>query len=170
MRLSPPDAGAASFAAGSTMCGGGPSAVVPEDELRHAARLGLTLDLVSQSPDDFCAALELLDLGDLDVHPDPAAHGQRRGEADLVEPVVEDHAEALDHAHRPEQTGRHAEGEEAVLDGRPEGTLRGPLGVDVDPLLVAGQPGERRDLLLHDRLPVADADLLSDVGLEPLQT
>src|SRR5689334_2729190 len=80
--LSPPDARrcvvASWFGRGAAR-----SAVVAEDEVGHAARLGLPLDLVRQSPDHLGAALELLDLGDLDVHPDPAADGERRGEADL---------------------------------------------------------------------------------------
>src|ERR1700712_1534405 len=156
MPLSPPDAAPASFVRGWVWVPRR-SAVVAEDEVGHAARLGLPLDLVGQPPHDLGTALELLDLGDLDLHPDPAADGQRRGEADLVQPVVEDHPEALDDADRPEQAGRQAEGQEAVLDGGAEGAGRSPFRVDVDPLLVAGELGERGDLVLLDGLPVADA-------------
>src|SRR3954452_1269756 len=172
MRLSPPDAGGASIVRGCGMPGvprRSSSAVVAEDELGHAARLRLTLDLVGQSPHDLRAPVERLDLGDLDVHPDAAADGQRRGEAHLVEAVVEDHPEALDHADRPEQARRQAEGEEPVLDGLPVRPGGRALGVDVDPLLVAGELRERGDLVLLDGLPVAHPHALADPALQSLE-
>ena len=42
----------------------------------------------------------------------------------------------------------------------------GALGVDVDPLVVAGGVGERVDPLLVDRDPVAVAEVLADGGLQ----
>ena len=48
----------------------------------------------------------------------------------------------------------------------PNGRLRRALGVDVDPLVVAGGVGEGVDLGLGDLVPVADAELLADLGLE----
>ena len=50
-----------------------------------------------------------------------------------------------------------------MRDGRTEGALRlGPLDVHVDPLVVAGQTGERVDVLLRDSPPVRRADGLPD--------
>src|ERR1700730_10534367 len=42
----------------------------------------------------------------------------------------------------------------------------GALDIDMDPLMVAGRVGEFVDLLLGDRVPVADPDLLAFVGLQ----
>ena len=47
-----------------------------------------------------------------------------------------------------------------------ERRLRRALGVDVDPLVVAGGFGEGVDVGLRDLVPVADAELLADLGLE----
>src|SRR3954453_13797438 len=98
------------------------SGVVAEDEVGPTAGLGLPLDLVGEPVDGFGSrapgAVELLDLGDLDVHANAAADLQRRREAHSVQPVVEDHAVALDRADLPEQARGQPEGQEAVLDGR----------------------------------------------------
>ena len=51
-------------------------------------------------------------------------------------------------------------------DRAAEGARLRPLGVDVDPLVVAGGVGEAVDLLLGDRLPVAVADLLAGQFVE----
>src|ERR1700692_650878 len=42
----------------------------------------------------------------------------------------------------------------------------GALDIDMDPLVVAGGVGEFVDLLLGDRVPVADPDLLALIGLQ----
>src|SRR5207253_9367582 len=42
----------------------------------------------------------------------------------------------------------------------------GALDIDMDPLMVAGRVGEFVDLLLGDRVPVADPDLLALIGLQ----
>ena len=44
-------------------------------------------------------------------------------------------------------------------DGRPERPLRGALGIDVDPLVVAGRLGEQLDRALLDRHPLARLEL-----------
>src|SRR3954452_7220166 len=81
------------------------SGVVAEAETGHAAPRLLSLDLVGEAVDLLggrrAVGREGLHLGDDDVHPDAAAHPQRRGEPDPVEAVVEDHAEALDRADLP---------------------------------------------------------------------
>src|SRR5260370_31892406 len=51
-------------------------------------------------------------------------------------------------------------------DGAAKWPGLGSLGVDVDPLMVAGGIGEGVDLLLGDRVPVAHAGFLADVLLE----
>src|SRR5439155_10080155 len=42
----------------------------------------------------------------------------------------------------------------------------GTLDIDMDPLMVAGRIGEFVDLLLGNRVPVADPDLLALIGLQ----
>src|SRR3954470_1270227 len=150
------------------------SRVVAEDQVGDAAGLVLPLHVVGEPVDGLGArsarSVDLLDVGDLDAHADPAAHPERSREPDLVEAVVEDDAEALDRADLPQQPGGQAEGEEAVLHGGAERPGLRPLGVDVDPLLVAGEGRERGDVLLRDGPPAADADLGADPLTEPLET
>src|SRR3981189_1699881 len=42
----------------------------------------------------------------------------------------------------------------------------GALDIGVDPLMVAGRVGEFVDLLLGDRVPIADPDLLAFIGFQ----
>ena len=49
---------------------------------------------------------------------------------------------------------------------RAEGTALGPLGVHVDPLVVAGGLGEQVDLVLVDAVPLAVAEVLPDQIVE----
>ncbi len=52
-----------------------------------------------------------------------------------------------------------------------EGALGlGPINVDVDPLVIAGEIGEGIDVLLSDRAPLTRADLLPDQSLHALDT
>src|ERR1700683_2512130 len=53
-------------------------------------------------------------------------------------------------------------------DRATEGAVLGALGIDVDPLVVAGDLGEAVDVLLRDQAPLADADLLAHSGLDLL--
>ena len=46
-------------------------------------------------------------------------------------------------------------------DGGAEGPRRGPLGIDVDPLVVAGGIGEEVDLRLVDHVPVGEPEVLA---------
>src|SRR3954454_2205021 len=82
------------------------SGVVAEDEVGHAARLLLALDVIGEPVDRLGALagrpVDRPHLGDDDVHPDPAAHAERGREADLVEAVVEDDPEPLDRADLPQ--------------------------------------------------------------------
>ena len=51
-----------------------------------------------------------------------------------------------------------------------EGTLAGrPFRVDVDPVRVEGRVGEPVDLVLADREPVRDGDLLADAAGLPMR-
>src|SRR6185436_9645721 len=65
---------------------------------------------------------------------------------------------------QPEHLGTEAwqqgEREVAVSDRAAEGTSRGALGVDVDPLVVVGGVGEGVHPSLVDRQPFRGADLL----------
>ena len=56
-----------------------------------------------------------------------------------------------------------------MCDGTAEGALFGPLGIDVDPLVIVGGVGEEVDPFLCDRLPLGVADLLSDEVMECLE-
>jgi hypothetical protein len=54
-----------------------------------------------------------------------------------------------------------------VSDGRAErALLLGALDVDVNPLVIAGEPGECVDVLLGDLAPLAGPDRLPDQCLE----
>ena len=53
-----------------------------------------------------------------------------------------------------------------MRDGDTEGAVLGPLGVDVDPLVVVGGVGEEVHPLLGDRLPLGMAELLADELVE----
>ena len=54
------------------------------------------------------------------------------------------------------------------MSDRPtEGALGRPLGIDVDPLMIAGGLGEGVDALLGDFQPVAVAEVLSGLGERP---
>src|SRR5688572_7724483 len=142
------------------------SQVVAEDEIGHAARLVLPLHVVGEPVDGLGAAaaraVDRLDLGDLHVDADATADTQGGREADPVEAVVQDDVEALDGAHLPQQAGRHAEGQEAVLHGGAERAGLRALRIHMDPLLVTRQRRERVDVLLPDGPPAADTDLRAD--------
>ena len=71
------------------------------------------------------------------MHTDAAVDLQARWEADLVEPVIQHCAESVDGADLPEEPGGQPDGEKTVLHRGAEHSGLGPLGVDVDPLLVA---------------------------------
>ena len=68
-------------------------------------------------------------------------------------------AEAVDHRERQVAVGNR--GAEGALGF-------GPLNVDVDPLVIAGELGESVDVLLGDRAPITRADLLADQLLHSL--
>ena len=58
------------------------------------------------------------------------------------------------------------EREVAVGDRRPVRAGRGTLGIDVDPLVVAGGVGERVHAFLRDLEPIAVAEVLADSGFD----
>lgn len=53
-----------------------------------------------------------------------------------------------------------------MRDGRAERAVGGPLGVDVDPLVIAGRVGEEVDPVLFDGDPLADTDVGTGRGGE----
>jgi hypothetical protein len=87
-----------------------------------------------------------------------------RREADAIEAVVDDGVEALQRPSLGEQRRRKRQRVEAVRDGAAERPAGGALGVDVDPLTVAGVLGEGVDVLLGDEVPAADARAAELVG------
>src|SRR3954463_797843 len=153
---------------------GAMSRVVAENTVGDAAGLVLPLHVVGQPVDGLGArsarSVDLLDVGDLDAHADPAAHPERSREPDLVEAVVEDDAEALDRADLPQQPGGQAEGEEAVLHGRTERPRLRPRGCEGLPSLAAVGGRDWGVVLRRDGPPAADADLGADPLTEPLET
>lgn len=76
--------------------------------------------------------------------------------------VVDPHRDSL-HPHdlREEEAGE-GQGQVAVGDGGPERTLRRGLGVDVDPLVVAGGLREQVYAVLVDGDPVAATQMAAD--------
>ena len=135
--------------------------VEPHERLRDADGLLAALVLEVEAERQLRAALDRLDAHDLRVHPDLAADRQRSREAHLVEPVVDAEREALELHDLLGELGREAERVVAVGDRAAERRLLRAVHVDVDPLVVAGDVGERVDVLLRDLVPVAGAELLA---------
>src|SRR3984885_8592893 len=108
----------------------------------------------------------IVDRAEPEVHADPIAHRQRRREAQLVETVVEHEAHAVHAQQLLEEAGSQREGVVTVGDCPAERRLSGALGIDVDPLAVAGQLGERVDVGLSDIVPAAHTQVLASVGLQ----
>src|SRR3954451_22728160 len=130
------------------------------DRIADEAGLLVPLHLEREARDDLePAAAELVDLRHFRARAHIAAGRHGRGETHLVPAVVDAehearrrdqlHAEAIDQAER----------EVAVRDRRSERALGlGALDVDMDPLIVAGEIGERVDHLLGHLTPVGRAD------------
>ena len=95
------------------------------------------------------------------MHAHPAADRQRRREADPVEPVVDGEGEALEREDLLAEGGRERQRVVAVGDRAAERRLARALRVDVDPLVVAGDVGERVDVVLGDLVPVGGAEVLA---------
>ena len=101
---------------------------------------------------------------------DLRADRQRRREADLVQAVVEREGEALELEDLVVEARAEREREVAVGDRAAERRLLRALDVDVDPLVVAGDVGERVDVLLGDLVPVGGAERLALGGLELVES
>jgi hypothetical protein len=82
---------------------------------------------------------------------DPDRH--RRGEAGLVQPVVDRPDRVVDLEELDEEDRDEGQREVAVRDRSAERAGGGAFGVDVDPLVVAGRVGELADLLLGHLVP-----------------
>ena len=140
----------------------GASAVVAEDELGDADRLVAALALDRRGHRRLVAPVALLDRFDAEC----AAHARARrhgcGKAHPIKPVVDGHAAALLPRHDlVRHRGQERERQVAVRDRPAEGPGGGALGVDVDPLVVAGGVGEGLDPLLRDVDPRRGAELLT---------
>src|SRR3954468_24196339 len=133
------------------------------DLVADEAGLLVAVDLEHEARDDLePAAPEVVDLHGLCGGTHLAAGGDRRGEAHLVPAVVdaEDEAGRLDQllAEAVDQAQRQV----AVRHRRAEWALGlGPLDIDVDPLVVAGEVGEGVDHLLGHFAPLARANRLA---------
>ena len=98
------------------------------------------------------------------------ADRHRRGETNLVQAVVDCQLYAVDRVHLMLQPRQQRQGHVPVGDGLAERASRGPLRVDVDPLVIAGRIGEQVDVFLGDGYqelcpivsPVAAARLATD--------
>src|SRR4051794_22565437 len=142
------------------------------DRVADEAGLLVALNLEREARHDLePTAAEIVDIGHLGGRADVAAGGHRRRKPDLVPAVVHaEHeagrldqslAEAVDQAER-EIAVRHCRAERAL-------GLRA-LDVDVDPLVVAGELGERVDYVLGDSAPVARANGLTLKLTKPLDS
>src|SRR5271156_5128297 len=134
------------------------------DQLRHSGRLirAVQLDRVPHGQ----VNSGVVDLGGVDKlrsDPDPAACRNRREEPHPIESIVDAHLRVLDAVVGLAQGGNQGQRQESVgycCTVRTFGTRA--VGIDVDPLVIAGDIGERVDALLVDACPVADAQLLAD--------
>src|SRR5688572_8078350 len=134
--------------------------------LCDADRLVAALALEGQEHRDLRAARDVVDALKLHPHADLRAHRERCREAQLVEPVVDAERDALQREEVVGEARRERQRVVAVRDRAAERRLLRALLVDVDELVVAGDLGERVDVLLRHELPLADADLLADLGLQ----
>ena len=129
------------------------------DEAAHrvgdAGWLVGSLDLDGDPDHHLHSALHLVDADDLAATADPAVDTDRRWEPHLVEPDVHPHGRAVHGEELRKEQVDQRQREVAVGDGCAVGGLRrGPLDVDVDPLVVARGVGEQVDLVLGDPDPV----------------
>jgi hypothetical protein len=108
----------------------------------------------------------VLELEELEVAAHAAAARHRGREADLVEAVVDSHPHVVDVDRARGHLGQERERHEAVRDRRAERAGLCPLGVNVDPLVIAGRVGEEVDALLRDLDPVADRRVAADVTFD----
>src|SRR6516165_6209758 len=163
----PPGSGAGGGEAGG---GGGGlgvrSAVVAIDHLGDAGRFRRIAHLHDHVVRHLHAALDVLDTGDRHAHAQVGANGDGRGEADLVGAIVHAELRVVDADDLVEQHRCQRQREIPVRDGDAEGAGLGPLGVDVDPLVVVGGVGEEVDPLLCDGLPFGVAEVLADELVE----
>src|ERR1035441_8419361 len=105
---------------------------------------------------------DVLDAGHGGSQAQFAAYGNRSGKANLVAAVVDAHGDALHHQDLSQEHRREGERQVAVGDGGAERAALRPLGIHVDPLVVAGGVGEQVDLVLVDAMPLAVAQMLPD--------
>src|SRR5215218_3872998 len=120
----------------------GSALVDARERLGDADRLVAALALERDLDGHLRAARDVLERLELRVHADTAADGQRRREADLVEPVVDREREALQREDLLGEHGRERQGVVAVGDRAAERRRLRALRIDVDPLVVAGHVGE----------------------------
>ncbi len=91
------------------------------------------------------------------------SHWHRRRVAHAVRAVVEPLAAPLDTPDPALQRRHERQHEQSMRDGLPAGHLAGcPLGVDMNPEVVAGELREAVDVMLLDGEPVAAAEALAD--------
>ena len=126
------------------------------------------LDLDDLVNGDLVAALDLFNLGDLRLHTNLGAHRNRRGEADLVQSIVDARANAGDVKELGPEGDLQAQREVAVGDRPAKGTVLGLFRVGVDPLVVIRRVGKRVDLVLGDGAEVAVPKVGAGGGCELL--
>src|SRR5712692_6717815 len=98
--------------------------------------LALDLDLDADVPDH--ARPAPLRAKKSPVQADARARRYRAREANLLRAVIDAHDRVADRHDLAEQHRQHRQDQVTVGDGRAERAVRGGLGIDVDPLVVAG--------------------------------
>src|SRR5262245_9646608 len=124
----------------------------------------LDLDLHADRPHD--TRPSALGPHELGVQAHARAGRHRAREADLLGPVVDAHDGVGDGDDLAQQHRQQRERQVAVRNRRAEGTVRGRLGIDVNPLVITGRLGEQVDLLLRDLVPLARAEVAPGPGFE----
>src|ERR1051326_3357302 len=143
--------------------------VVPINRLGHTPRLRFPLHL-ERHADGCLSARTISDVFEVDearLQAYPLADAYRARIAQLVQAVIDPHADPL-HGHDLfHQMGGERERVVSVRDRPTEGRfLFRPLRIDMDPLVVVRRVRELVDLFLSDRVPVRNTDLLTLHRLE----
>src|SRR5579883_453217 len=143
--------------------GGKPAA----DRVGDAGRTVGTLDLHRDPEDRLHGSVRtLLNRDHLATTTDSAARANHRWKADLLDAIIDAHRDAAHLMKIRKEQVHERQCQVTMRDRGSIGTRFGALGVDVDPLMVAGCISEHIDPLLIDHEPVGRSEGHADRVLQ----